>query len=114
MQTSFHTPDGPVSVKVGKSPDGPLAWLDLQTGKGSQINTMTIFTDGPLALEKLLDLGYEIVNAARKLMPQAEPIEAEHVPFAINDAIEHDEAMATMPDCYDPDNDDRPNLVVHP
>lgn len=56
------------------------------------------------SLDLLLDLGYAIINQCRALRP-APPIETEpeHAPFTINDAVEHDEAMASMPDGYDPD-----------
>jgi len=69
------------------------------------------FTFFAESLDAIRDLGYEIVNGcnAIKLAPVdidfGESLEANvpYVPFAINDAVEHDEAMASMPPGYDPE-----------
>lgn len=100
---------------------------DLKSGLGMLVlktadfeGDFTIFYSDADFLDQMLDLGYAIVNAVNKIKaasPETSPeeryelqkdiLETEpHVPFAINDAVEHNEAMATMPDGYDPDQQD--------
>lgn len=92
---SFGSASGPVKAIVHrKSVTTGVAMLVLRTD--DYAGEFTLFRDGPLALEQILDLGDEIVNACRKLMPAPEPIE-QPMPFAINDAVDQHNALDAMP-----------------
>lgn len=97
----------PIEVTVhDRDPTTGIGMLVLKTADFE--GDFTIFYSDADFLDQILDLGYTIINQCRKLRPEPlEPLPSisfeRHVPFAINDAVEHDEAMAAIPDGYDPD-----------
>lgn len=92
---SIGSEQGPVEASVvGRSEQIDVCILTIRTK--DRFGEFNLFRSGPLALEQILDLGYEIVNACRKLMPQVQ----EHAPdFDINDAV-NSEGSANRPETY--------------
>ncbi len=111
MRTAQHLhlyPDDVIQAKVDTDP----LTLTIKVSKCGAPVSDHDFTFFPETLDQALDLGYEIVNAVNEIKKTqrreaiekdlGEPIDfgesleanVPFVPFAINDAVEHETAMA--------------------
>lgn len=112
---SFHADESIITPRVEIDPV-VLTIHFHEPGQHAMYAAMDVKIFG--SLDQFLDLGYAIVDrvnkikypngvitAAKEPIDFGESLEAglPYVPFAINDAVEHDEAMASMPPGYDPD-----------